>query len=475
MHCKIISLFISSFAFLSCCAAQGPAAPNVLLLVVDDLNTQLGCYGSKIVKSPNIDRLAARGVRFDRAYCQYALCNPSRVSMLTGKRPETTGVYGLKTKERQAFPEAVLLPQLFKQNGYFCAGAGKIHHGQGHADPKSWDYYEDGAGEDEGEKAAIKARYAKDADGRPASFPLESDGSKTRDGLNVRKIAAYLEASSQSGRPFFLAAGLHKPHLPWTAPRRFFELYPDGNIPEPISPRMENIPAIALQTELSGFHPPESRTAAIAGYYACISFTDENIGILLEVLDRNKMWENTVVVLVSDNGFHLGDHGGLWSKHTLFEQGTRVPMIFAGAGLPQGKVVRQPVELLDIYPTLVELGRLPKPVELEGKSLLPVMTSGVESTQANALSLIYHYDVTTGKDILGRSVRTQSGRYTEWSNEARDREVYLTEKDQAEVENLAGRSEVAALQRQGEAYLKSAPVPAPGAPERPRALSKKQK
>jgi uncharacterized sulfatase len=465
------ALFALPLALVSAApaAADPPRRPNVLFVVVDDMNTELGCYGNRLVKSPNIDRLAARGVRFDRAYCQYSLCNPSRVSFLSGRRPETSGVYVLSTKERTAMPDAVMLPQLFRQHGYFCAGAGKVHHNASHRDPESWDFYEDGDGDDAGEKAAIKARYS-GGDGTPRPSPLESDGSRTRDGLNARTINAYLEEYARSGKPFFLAAGFHKPHLPWTAPQRFFDLYPAGSIPEPGAPPMHNVPAVALQTELSGFAAPDSRTAAMAAYYACISFSDANLGLLLDTLDRTNLWENTVVVFLSDNGWHLGDHGGLWSKLTLFEEGTRVPLIFAGAGVPRGKVVTQPVELLDIYPTLAELAGLPAPPGLEGKSLVAAMKSDQPAPGAHAFSMIYHYDVATGTDILGRSVRTQTFRYNEWSNSQRDRELYLAGKSPADYDNVADQTGTAAQQREGEKLLLGHEQPKPGPAERPRAL-----
>jgi uncharacterized sulfatase len=455
-------------------ATTAHSRPNVLFVVVDDLNTDLGCYGNRIVKSPNIDRLAARGVRFDRAYCQYSLCNPSRTSFLSGRRPETSGVYVLNTTARAAMPDAVMLPQLFRQNGYFCAGAGKVHHNANHREPESWDFYEDGKGEDAGEIAAIEARYGGD-DGTPRAYPLNSDGSKTRDGLNARTINTYLEAHARTGKPFFLATGFHKPHLPWTAPRRFFDLYPAGSIPEPPSPAMHNVPAVALQTELSGFAPPESRVAAITGYYACISFTDENLGMLLDTLDRAKLWETTVVVFVSDNGWHLGDHGGLWSKLTIFENGTRVPLIFAGAGVPRGKVVTHPVELLDIYPTLAELAGLKAPSGLEGKSLVPAMKSDKPAPNAHAFSMIYHYDIATGTDILGRSVKTGAYRYNEWSNNRHDRELYLTGQPPEDCDNLADQTDTAAQQREGEQLLHELKQPKPGPVARPRALFKNGK
>ncbi|MCC6354373.1 MAG: sulfatase [Verrucomicrobiae bacterium] len=455
-------------------AASAAPGSNVLLVVVDDLNAELSCYGNPVVKSPNIDQLAARGVRFDRAYCQYPLCNPSRISFLSGLRPETTGVYVLGTSPRQAMPDAIMLPQLFRKNGYFSAGAGKVYHSIKTSDRESWDFYQDGEGDDEQEKAAIRARYS-GGDGSPRSHVLDGDGAKTRDGINARKIAALLDERAKSGEPFFLAIGFHKPHLPWTAPRRFFDMYPKGSVPEPESPTMRKVPSVALQTELAGFAQPESRTGAIAGYYACISFMDDNLGLVLDRLDSHKLWERTVVVLVGDNGFHLGDHGGLWAKHTVFENATRVPLIIAGAGVPRGKVMPQPVELLDLYPTLAELCGLPAPSGLEGKSLVPLMDSGGGLTPSRAFSMVYHYDLTSGTDILGRSVKTGAFRYTEWANGHHDRELYLMNQEPDECDNRAEDPDAIEERTQGERWLRELKVPKPGPANRPRGLLKEKK
>jgi len=446
-------------------------ATNVLFVVVDDLNTELGCYGNRIVKSPNIDRLAARGVRFDRAYCQYALCGPSRASFLSGRRPETTGIYVISKGPRQAMPEAVMLPQLFRQKGYFSLGAGKVYHSAGHNDPLSWEYYQDGDGDDEQEKAALKARYG-GTDRIPRFYVLDGDGSKTRDGLNTRLVASKLAEHAKSGVPFFLSMGYHKPHLPWTAPKRFFDLYPTNSIPEPESFPMQKIPAIALQTELARSDQPESRVAAIAAYYACISFMDENLGLLLDTLDRNNLWENTVVVLVSDNGYHLGDHGGLWCKHSLFENATRVPLIMAGAGVPRGRVVSQPVELIDIYPTVAELAHVKAPSELEGKSLVPMMTTDTSLPNAHAYSMIYHYDEAMGADVVGRSVRTDTYRYTEWGNSRQDRELYLSDRTPYEYINQIDDVAVKAKRAEGEQWLQKLKMPKPGPVTRGRGCGK---
>ncbi len=448
------------------------ARTNVLFIVVDDLNTALGCYGNTAVKSPNIDRLAARGVRFDRAHCQYPLCNPSRLSFLSGRRPETAGVYSLGTAARTALPDAVMLPQFFRQRGYFTAGAGKVFHNAKGSDAASWDSYDDGPTDDPEEKAAIESRYGTGGaagDGRPSSHVLTSDGARTRDGRNVRTVLRLMEEKAREGKPFFLAAGFHKPHLPWTAPKRFFDLYSPGALTPRPEPALRDVPPIALQTELSGFPQPDSREAAIRGYYACVSFTDDHVGMLLTQLERLDLWKNTIVVLVSDNGFHLGDHGGLWAKLSAYDAATRVPLIFAGAGVPEGRVVTAPVELLDIFPTLAELSRAPAPSGLEGQSLVGLMR-GTVTTRLPASTMVFHYDAARRSDVLGRTVVTENWRYTEWDGGRFGRELYVRADDPQEYRNRAGDTALAAAVQAGEAVLRSAPVPKPGEANRPRAL-----
>lgn len=451
--------------------AAPAARPSVLFVVVDDLNTDLGCYGSRVVKSPNIDRLAARGVRFDRAYCQYALCAPSRASFLSGRRPETTGIYAAKLAPRKAMPDAVMLPQLFRESGYFCLGAGKVFHSPAHNDVRSWDVYDDGESGDEQEKAALTARYGGE-DRIPRWYVLDGDGSRTRDGMNTRRIAGQLAERAKSGKPFFLAMGFHKPHLPWTAPRRFFDLYPAAGLPAPADPAMTNVPAIALQTEQAPADQPESRAGAVAAYYACISFTDDHLGLLLDAVDRDRLWDTTVVVLLGDNGYHLGDHGGLWCKHTLFEHATRVPLIMAGAGVPRGKVVEQPVELLDVYPTLAELAGLKAPAGLEGRSLVSAMKSDTPAPGARAFSLIYHYDAAMDADVAGRSVRTATYRYTAWGNDRNDRELYLAESGPYECDNRIADPAARERVSEGERQLRALKMPRPGPVTRARGLGR---
>lgn len=471
MHRFLLSLLFG--LALGARALGASDKPNVLFIVVDDLNTALGCYGHPVVKSPNIDRLAARGVRFDRAYSQYPLCNPSRVSFLSGRRPETTGVYILTTTPRTAVPDAVMLPQFFRERGYYSAGAGKVFHNEKMSDEPSWDLYEDGPTDDPEERAAIVARHGSGdggGDGRPAAHVLTTDGALTRDGRNVRAILRQMQEKTAAGKPFFLAAGFHKPHLPWTAPQKFFDLYPTVGLAPKAEPALRGVPPIALQTELSGFAQPDSRDAAIRGYYACISFTDDHVGMLLDQLDRLDLWENTLVVLVSDNGFHLGDHGGLWAKLSAFDAATRVPLIIAGPGVPAGKVVGTPVELLDIYPTLVELAKAPAPAGLEGKSLVALMNGTAATPARPATSMVFHYDVARRIDVLGRTVISDAWRYTEWEGGKAGRELYLRADDADEYHNRSGEAAFAGAESAGAAFLKNSPTPKPGPANRPRAL-----
>lgn len=449
-------------------ARAAPAGrPNVLFIVTDDLNTDLGCYGNRTVKSPHLDRLAARGVRFEQAHAQYPLCNPSRVSFLSGRRPERSGVYILNTPARTALPDAVMLPQFFRQQGYYAAGAGKVFHNVRTNDAASWDHYEDGPGEDDGEKAAIQSRYG-GGDGRPRWHVLEGDGAKTRDGLNARTVQRLIGEKAAAGTPFFLALGPHKPHLPWTAPRAFFDLYPEGSIPAPTDPAMRDIPAIALQTELSGFEQPESRVGAIRAYYACISFIDHQIGLVLAELDRRDLTRNTIVVLLSDHGFHLGDHGGLWAKLSAFAAATRTPLLLAGPGVPAGRRVSAPVELLDVYPTLVDLCGFAAPPGLDGRSLRPLFQH--EDTSRPAYSLVYHYDVAGARDIAGRTVIGNRWRYTEWDGGKSGREFYRHTDDPHEHRNRIDDPAQAATVQQAAELLRALPAPLPAPANRPRAL-----
>lgn len=419
--------------------AADPPKRNVLWIVVDDLNTDLACYGQSLVHSPNIDKLAARGVRFERAYAQYALCNPSRSSFLSGYSPDRTRVIEQEVRARDALPNAVFLPQLFKQNGYFVAAAGKIHHGGKHIDRPSWDSYEDSAGSDAQEAAAKKERNG-NSDRTPRWVRLDGPDEQTQDGTNTRTITRLLKEKSNGNQPFFLALGLHKPHVPWTAPRRMFNHYPPGQMPRRDWLTGENIPRIALQTEWPIGTKAASQTEGLAAYLACVSFTDSNVGHVMQSLNELDLWKNTVVVFMGDHGFHLGDRG-LWSKKTLFEQSLRVPLVIVSPdGQSAGRVCRRTVQLVDIYPTLAELCGLQSPADLDGASLRALLHDPDAAWSRPAYSQVMH------EGVHGRSVRTERWRYTEWDAGKAGRELYDHDLDPLELQNRAGVLELAAPQ-----------------------------
>jgi uncharacterized sulfatase len=461
-------LAVVSLAFAALRAAAATPPVNVLMIVVDDLNVALGCYDDPLARTPHIDRLAARGVTFTRAYSQYPLCNPSRVSFLTGRRPETTGVYVLNTPARTAAPDAVMLPQFFRNLGYFTAGAGKIFHNARVNDASSWDHYQDAATQDPEEREAIRSRY-EGGDGRPAWTVLTTEGELTRDVVNGRQARAWISAQAEAGKPFFVAAGFHNPHLPWTAPKRFFDLHRTEDFAATAYPTMQDVPAIALQTELTGFSQPDSPAAARRAYYAAVSFIDEQIGGLLDELDQRDLWSNTIVVFLSDHGFHLGDHDGLWAKLSAFDQATRVPLIIAGAGVPAGRRVHRPVELLDLYPTLADLTGHAAPAGLEGDSLTATWSPGA-TAEGQAYSLVYHYDKERDDDVEARTVIARDWRYTEWDGGRTARELYLRTGDASEYRNLAMDDDTRNLVQAGADLLRRHPQPKPGPANRPRAL-----
>lgn len=423
--------------------------PNVLFISIDDLNNDLGCYGNPQVKSPNIDRLAARGVRFDRAYVQYTLCNPSRASFLSGRRPERTGIYELQTAPRKAMPDAVFLPQLFRQNGYFTARYGKLYH-EGRDDKLSWDVSDNSEFVDAQERALHQKRYANPPGQRTPDWnPLDTPEANTRDARTAQAIATLMEEKAKAGKPFFLAAGLNKPHLPWNVPKKYFSLYKAADIQVPADLPLRNIPAVALMTELFGSPQPASRAEAIAAYYSAITYMDTQVGVLLNKLDELKLWDNTIVVLFSDHGFHLGDHAGLWAKLTLFEQAARTPLLIAMPKAQKGKATKGIVELIDLYPTLAELSGLSAPKDLDGRSLAPLLKNPNAKWLHAAYTMVYHE--VGGEKIEGKSVRNERWRYTEWDAGRKGVELYDHNRDPREFNNVAqatGHTKVLQVMRQ---------------------------
>lgn len=440
-------------------SAQPARRPNILFIAVDDLRNDLGCYGHPQVQTPNIDRLARRGVRFDRAYCQYPVCNPSRTSLLTGLRPDATGVLDNNTNFRTKLPDVVTLPQLFRQHGYFAASLGKIFHRgltmedqRAEMDDKpSWDaasYFQATArGQEGGGRNLTGGRLE-----WCRWLAAEGDDEDQPDGQIAREAIKLLE--QRGDKPFFLALGFHKPHDPFNAPKKYFDLYPLAKLklsqdainraPEP--PPI--IPGGAFREAFARFTDQERREFMRA-YYAGVSFTDAQVGKVLDALDRLQLADNTIIVVFGDHGYHLGERGW-WNKNTLFELSARAPLIVVAPEMKaKDKASARLVEFIDIYPTLAELARLPAPARLQGRSFVPLLNATQRAWKEAAFT-----QVQRGK-TAGRSVRTERWRYTEWRNESgavSGAELYDHRADPHEWKNLAHdvkyaatRTELAAL------------------------------
>lgn len=429
-------------------AADAAKRMNVLLIVTDDMDTHLGCYGHPEIHTPAIDRLARKGVRFDRAYCQATLCNPSRVSFLSGLRPEKTGVYTLSTPTRQFLGDAVMLPEYFRKHGYFTAQSGKIFHtGDDHEDPRSWDVEYREFGKRPPEAEILRSGHPRGPIKHTSDWAiLKTPDAETPDGIVARRAARLIARAVAADRPFFLGVGFRRPHAPYAAPKKYFDLYPPDSIELPPSPPAGYLDHL-LPAALNYAPPPAPLTAdeqrqLIAAYLACNSFVDAQIAVLLETLDKLDLWKNTVIVFFGDHGYHLGDHGGLWHKNSLFEEATRVPLIVVA---PQQRAAGRPcsrlVELIDVYPTLTSLCDLPTPQGLDGKSFAPLLDDPEQPWKQAAYSVIARGDDPAHRvekvEYLGKSVRTQRYRYTEWDGGRKGIELYDHQRDPHEWVNLA--------------------------------------
>lgn len=448
-----------TFLGASITAALGSAMPapaiitnrtrkNVLFIGVDDLATQLGCYG-RPVHSPNLNRLAARGVKFEAAYCQYPWCGPSRASLMTGLAPDTTHVHDLTTHFRHALPNVVTIGQLFRENGYFSARVGKIFHASdpggegtdGLDDPMTWDWTFDPVGVDhlKEEKFLTDFTPGRGLGSAIAFYRSPAPEQEITDAIGASEVIRLLR--QPRSQPFFIAYGLYRPHVPWVVPQAYFDRYPIQSIQAyPFDESELSIaPPAAYWTQPPNFGMNvEQRRQAIQGYYAATTFADAQIGRVLHELEVSGLAENTLVVFWADHGWQLGQHGQ-WMKQTLFEPAARVPLIFAGAGVSSsGVTCRRPVEHLDLYPTIASICELSNiPEILHGESLVPLLHDPKAQWSKPAVTQVRRRKSKEHKRIDGYSIRDEQYRYTMWNDGQDGEELYDYRTDPHEMKNLA--------------------------------------
>lgn len=467
---RVVIVLVCFFASLIILGRSTNATgPNVLFLAADDLRCDLGCYGHPLVKTPNLDRLAERGILFQNAYCQQAVCNPSRASLLTGLRPDALKLWNLTKHFRDEMPDVVTLPQHFRQHGYFTQNIGKIFHNwrtEIKGDPVSW-------------SVPAVMHYARHGDDKPQSGSAIPDNLASAIRCECRDLPdnAYFDGRiadlaveairkrSDDPQPFFLAVGFWKPHLPFNAPKKYWDLYDRSNVDLPPNPDWPaNAPRIAWHNSRELLGNPakvlsdDDVRELRHGYLAAISYLDAQVGKVLDELERQQLADNTIIVFWSDHGFHLGEQS-LWAKTSNFELDARVPLIIATPdGLSRGKTTASLVELLDLYPTLNEACSLPMPVGLQGKSLMPILKDPAKSVKRFAMTQHprpAYYDKTM--DAMGYSIRTVQYRYTEWRNpQSGDlvaKELYDHGTDPHETTNVVDDEKFSQTVRMLESYL----------------------
>ena len=459
---------------------------NMLFIAVDDMRPEMGCYGNSVVKTPNMDRLAKSGMIFTHAYCQQAVCSPTRSSIMTSRRPDATRVWDLETHFRVALPDAITLPQHFKANGYYCVAFSKIYH-HGFEDGRSWNephWYPSGQTIDVDPNDWTKRTVNKSSDGvqeyLKRALPVDNDkpnaGKRAKagkgpkgaafevspkqddelpDGCTAATAVKKMHELKTKNQPFFLAVGFLKPHLPFVAPKKYWDLYDPGKIPLPLIDHLpDGAPSYAGHDngELHSYAncpkgnpiPADFAKTLRHGYYACISYTDAQIGRLLDALEKEGLAQNTIVVLWGDHGWQLGDHG-LWHKHTNFEIATRVPLFFRVPGLKSaGQPCAVPVEFLDVYPTLADMCGLAIPAGLDGISLKPWLENPATPAKKVAISQYPRGGAVAGnKQLMGYSIRDERWRMTAWRDRADGSiaatELYDEQNDPAESSNLADK------------------------------------
>lgn len=455
------------------CGMAVAGKPNILMILVDDLRPTMGIYGDSMVISPNLDKLVARGIRFEQAYCNQAVCAPSRLNLMTGSHSTASGLYHLHSDLRKVMPDAVTLPQYFSTYGYRTESLGKIFH-IGHGNPgdlQSFDvpHFADKVVEyvlpesTEGGKLTREEGYFtnqgnrdKDGNMRPRGAAWEAadvPDDAYADGRVAAETIKRLEAASKREQPFLIAAGFVRPHLPFTVPQKYWDLYDPARFElAKINTPPKGAPRYACKTpaegEISAYKPIPERgdipddiqRKLIHGYYASISYTDVQIGKVLDAVDRLGLADNTIIVLWGDHGYHLGELG-MWTKHVNYEKATRIPIVFIAPGVTKANsVTKAHAETADIYPTLAELAGLPQPTgpqPISGKSLVPVLKDPSKRVRDHA----FHCFPRGG--MLGRAIRTDRYRLVEWLPENKNKkaepvyELYDYTDGDVETVNLA--------------------------------------
>ena len=442
--------FLAALCFASHAWAD---KPNVLLICVDDLKPLLGCYDSPTVQSPNIDRLAARGMLFERAFCNQAVCAPSRNALMTGLRPSTIGIYDLPTNFREGVPDAVTVAQYFQKHGYRTEAMGKIMHvGHGnHEDPTSWTvpHWKPKVPQYQLKESTANPRPARTGGPRGTATECADVADNTyADGQIADEAVQRLQAAKQKpDEPWFIAVGFLKPHLPFVAPKKYWDLYDRDAFPLPaVKVPPIDAPSFAPTNwgelrqysdmpKVESLNDDQTRHL-IHGYHAATSYMDAQLGRVLDALDESGLSENTIIVLWGDHGWHLGDHG-MWCKHTNYEQAAHIPFIVAAPGVTKpGTKTGALVETVDIYPSLCELAGLPVPQGLDGASFV----AALKDPSAMTKEAVFH--VYPRSQLMGRAVRTARYRLVEWKEigaapDTAELELYDYETDPAETKNLA--------------------------------------
>ncbi len=465
MRISFLLLFLFATCWLPPTLTAADKQSNVLFLISDDLNNMLGCYGDPKARTPNIDRLAARGVRFDRSYCTFPLCGPSRNSMLTGLYPNSTGILTNSQIFRQSIPSQHSLSQVFRLSGYFAARIGKLYHynvpnsigTNGHDDPGSWELELNPAGVDRLEHHPdIFTLTPGQFGGTLSWFASPKSDQYHTDGLMAEDAQWVLErCAKRKDRPFFLAVGFFRPHTPYVAPKEpYFGWYPekDMRVVANVKEDQADIPPAGLgsykkeQDKLTD----DLRRRSLQAYYASISFMDAQVGRVVDSLDQLGLADKTIIVFTSDHGYHTGEHG-LWQKMSLFEESARVPMLIVAPGVTaKGGVAKSPVSHIDLFPTLTELCGLKAPSNIQGQSLVPMLKDPNVTGRGWAITQVTRGGAGAGaaqnskandKRFFGYSLRTARWRYTEWDEGKQGRELYDHDADPFEQTNLASKVE----------------------------------